>query len=236
MDVACSLGSGALSNLDLQASGGYGFQCGGFLTRQTALTQLRVGGRLCSLWHIGALRLGLLQSLKLRHLTSLGAEGLSALSKAPSLTRLHMSISNEAEGVQLPSLHLSRALGGLTQLRSLALWPSAAAPIAKFLDYALTLPRLMGLTQLEIMWGHLDDGDVRALLVLTNLRVLKLSDCCLTDAILPEMGALTSLRTLRLKYCGVTSLAPLTEILNPLRDARGWPPIDAMPACECFEW
>jgi hypothetical protein len=126
---------------------------------------------------------------------------------------------------------LSQTLGRLTQLRQLKLTFGGARQCTKVLDYPMALTPLTTLTNLYVFFGWLDTGDVRALLVLTGLRVLTLHYSCLTDDIVPELRALTNLNTLELGDSGMTpapsTLAPLINALNPFREARGWQPLYA---------
>ncbi len=219
--IACSLGAGALTKLRLIADEQASPDCGRFVMRQTALRQLSVGGQqLCDFRHIGALRIELLQSLELYGLTSLDDEGALALRKATAVTNLFI-------GTKMTQRHmgLTHALAMLTQLRTLSLYMYADGVDTKILDFPLALCPLAAVTELAINRGRLDNGDLRALLVLTGLKSLFLDGSCITEEVVPELVALRNLRKLILSNCEVTSLEPVTRVLNPLHEARGWPPM-----------
>jgi hypothetical protein len=217
LDIACFLGLGSLGNLQLV---GHDLaDCGRFLTHQTALTRLYVQD-LPSFRNIK--RMDLLQYIELSPPTLLDAESLAALAKATNLTSLHFSL-----GIRQLNMGLTQALAGLTQLRSLGLSLPVDGSYAKVLDYPLALAPLTGLTQLGVQFGGLDDADLRALLALTGLQVLHLTGSCCTDDVVPELRVLTNLKLLNLKCSGVTSLAPVTDVLNPRCEARGLQPMAA---------
>jgi hypothetical protein len=217
--IACSLSAGALTDLRLTAYEQASPDCGRFLTRQTALRRLSVGGPLlCNFRrHIGALRIELLQSLELYGLDTLDDEGALALRRATGVTNLFIS-------TRMTQRHmcLSHALATLTQLRTLRLYMWADEVDTKILDFPLALCPLAALTELAINRGRLDDGDLRALLVLTGLKSLFLDGSCITDEVVPELVVLRNLRKLILSNCEVTSLEPVTLVLNRLHEARGW--------------
>jgi hypothetical protein len=222
LSIACSLGAGSLVDLRLGVGAQADTECGRYLTGQTALTRLRVDGQL--LWnspHIGALRVELLRSLSLTILDSVDAEGLDALRRATSLTDLYVY-------PKLVQQHLgwSQAISSLTQLRRLNM--DCSGGDTKVLDFPLALCPLTALTRLEILSAGIDDGDLRALLVLTGLKELWFDGCLVTDEVVPELVVLTNLSTLALCVCEVTSLEAVTRVLNPLREARGWRPVYAV--------
>jgi hypothetical protein len=228
VEIAGSLASGSLLELNVQVSKHASPECGRFLARQTALTHLSLtGAQVCDMRHIGALRVEVLQSLQLWSFDLLDAEGFLALRRATALTRL--AISMRLRRYDLP---LSIAIAGLTQLRSLFV-SAPSGYDTKFLDYPLAVSPLTSLTVLSLYDARLDDGDIRALLGLAGLRHLTLCGSGPTDDVLRELGVLTNLEHLDLGGCAPTfksvvkSLAPVTDILNPLREARGWRPMCA---------
>jgi hypothetical protein len=170
---------------------------------------------------IGALRIELLQSLTLHGLHSEDAEGHFRLGKVSGLTKLCISTSEEEEYIG-PSLSLSQALAALTRLRSLEIYVRNLPAATKALDLSLALRPLTALTYLELHDAWLDNGDLRALLVLTGLRKLTVYGSHVTDEVVPELIVLTNLSSLTLGACKVTSLKPVRRVLDPLREARGW--------------
>jgi hypothetical protein len=156
--IACSFSPGSLVSLDFSTKFGLWAARIGLLAGQTSLKHLALTGwPLCELSHIGAVRIELLQSLKLAMMKSEEAPLLDALRQAASVTALSIGINKVGS-----HKGLTQALAGLTQLRSLALsFPSGG--------HSLDTPRdLTTLTRLYIAGATLDNEDLQALLILTT--------------------------------------------------------------------
>jgi hypothetical protein len=138
LSIACCLGAGSLVSLKLWDGSHASPDTARLLTRQTALTELAVGGQqLANMQHFTALRLELVQSLHLVGLESPDAEGLLALGWATRLTELCIDTHRHR-----PHMGLSEALGRLDGLRSLTLTGVRRGPA---LHFAIALPPSLAL-------------------------------------------------------------------------------------------
>jgi hypothetical protein len=221
--MICCLGSGSLLNLELSSRRAVSAAYARILAGQTALKHLVLEGYpLCDIPFIaiGAVRIDLLQSLNFSSMDSLDAPLLDALRKAASVTALFIGMCELGS-----HKGLTQAVAELTQLRSLSL---AFVLDGHTVDTPRDLTTLTALTRLYLGGDLLDKEDLQALLILKNLRELDLCFCGLTNDDVPELRVLTNLDSLKLSdWTGSLDLAPVTNVLDPLREARGWPPMRA---------
>lgn len=96
------------------------------------------------------------------------------------------------------------------------------------MNYRQALAPLTALTKLHIEDDALDDGELRALSALTGLRVLKLCFYWGVD-VLPELGVLANLKMLSVPDGRQDFVVPVYEAVNPMRKARGLPPVHIEP-------